>query len=135
MNGLFFDPATAGDTMLARYLRADPARANVFNNICASLDHDGQLGDMARCYIIRNAFRRAVCRGTLAAVGVKLPAWTCETSAAADDNRQFLKANWQRYTRYLWQMRCERRQAAKTEPAPLNDLKPGSHREALSTLR
>lgn len=90
MIDLPFDPDDLGDTMLARYLRADPARVRVLKIICDTLDDDGRIGDRARYYVVRNPFRRAVLRGTLIALSIPLPSWACENAAAGAANREFI---------------------------------------------
>lgn len=77
------------DTILARYIRADPARIAVLNRILSLLDDDGRIGDDARLYIMKTALRRAVLRGVLIAEGIPLPRWAYETPEAAAANRQF----------------------------------------------
>jgi hypothetical protein len=78
------------DTMLARYLRADPARVKVLKIICDTLDDDGRVGDRSRYYVVRNPFRRDVLRGTLAALGIPIPSWACVNPAAKVANLEFM---------------------------------------------
>ena len=91
MIDLPFNPDDFGDdTMLGRYLRADPARVHVLNIICETLDDDGRVGDRSRHYIARNPFRRAVLRGTLTALGIPLPSWALESATAKAANGEFM---------------------------------------------
>jgi len=89
MTDLPFTPTTPGEAMLASYLQANPNRLPVLQTIFDRLDPDGAVGDSARYYVIRSAFRRAVLRATLIALGFKLPSWSKETPAAADANARF----------------------------------------------
>lgn len=91
--------------MLASFLRDDPNRLPVLRSIIDRLDADGAVGDRARFYIIRSAYRRAVLRGALLALGFKLPTWTHETPAAAAANRQFVEAFRGQYNSYRRQQR------------------------------
>jgi hypothetical protein len=93
MIDLPFNPDTIGaDTMLARYLQADPARVPVLKTICDLLDDDGRVGDRARAYVVPNPFRRAVLRGSLIALGIPLPSWAYSNAAAEAANRRFIDA-------------------------------------------
>lgn len=94
-----------GDTMLASYLRADPRRVPVLQSIMDRLDDDGAVGDLARYYVVRSSFRRAVLRGALIALGFKLPSWAMETREAADANRIFVEAYRPRYNEHRRQQR------------------------------
>lgn len=85
-----FTPTTPGEAMLASYLRAHPNRLPVLQSIMDRLDPDGAVGDTARYYVIRSAFRLAVLRGALIALAFKLPEWTKDTQAASEANREFL---------------------------------------------
>lgn len=76
--------------MLASYLRSNPNRLPILQNIMDRLDDDGAVGDRARHYIVRSSFRRAVLRAALIALGFKLPSWAMETPAAHAANRQFV---------------------------------------------
>ncbi|MBD2841506.1 hypothetical protein [Erythrobacter rubeus] len=80
----------AGCERLAAYLAADPDRCPVYENIAGRLTPDGRFGIIARYYVIRCAFRRAVFRGVLIATGQKLPSWAKETPEAAEKNRVFV---------------------------------------------
>lgn len=100
MIGLPFNPDAIGaDTMLARYLRADPARVRVLKIICDTLDDDGRVGDRARYYIVRKAYRRGVLRGSLNALGIPLPSWAHENAQAGAANRDFIDAYRTRHER------------------------------------
>lgn len=92
MIDLPFNPDAIGDAMLARYLRADSARVRVLKIICDTLDDDGRVGDRARYYIVRKAYRRGVLRGTLNALGIPLPSWAHENAQAGAANRDFIDA-------------------------------------------
>jgi|GEM_PF-6109528 len=105
MINLPFDPDDLGDSILARYLRADPRRLTVLETICGLLDDDGRVGDKARFYIVRNAFRRAVLRGTLIAEGINLPSWAHENPAAAKANWHFVQGCRDQYNRHRRQQR------------------------------
>ncbi len=106
-----------GGAVLAAYLRADPSRALVAANICARLESLGRVGDNARFYIIRSAFRRAVFRGMLVALRDKLPSWARETAQAAADNRAFMATQRDEYLAY----RRAQRSPARTSEASLAD--------------
>lgn len=75
------------------------------------VDHltpDERVGILARFYVMRSAYRRAVYRGILAAVGQAIPSWAQETPEAASSNRAFLA----RYRNAYNATRIERRRAA-----------------------
>ena len=95
MIDLPFNPANIGeDTMLGRFLQDNPERIPVLKTICSLLDDDGRVGDRARYYIVLNNFRRAVFRGTLAALGIPVPSWAYSNRAAALASRKFTDAYW-----------------------------------------
>ena len=72
-------------------------RLPVLRAIIDRLDDDGSVGDTARYYVVRSAFRRAVLRGALIALAFKLPTWTKETPEAAEANRLFVARYRQSY--------------------------------------
>jgi hypothetical protein len=72
----------------------------VLQSVVDRLDKDGRVGDIARYYVIRSPFRRAVFRGSLIALGMTLPTWSKETPAAAADNRAFVAAFREDYNRH-----------------------------------
>ena len=80
--------------MLGRFLQDNPERIPVLKTICSLLDDDGRVGDRARYYIVLNNFRRAVFRGTLAALGIPVPSWAYSNRAAALASRKFTDAYW-----------------------------------------
>jgi len=118
MIDLPFNPDDLGDTMLARYLRADPGRLPVLKSICTRLDDNGRVGDRARYYVIRDGFRRAVLRGVLICEAIPLPSWLYETPEAGAANRDFLD----RYRDEYNQQRREKRQQAKTDVQSIRAL-------------
>lgn len=91
--------------MLASYLRKEPSRLPVLQNVMGLLDEDGSVGDQARYYVVRSSFRRAVLRGTLAALAFKMPSWAKETLAAAEANRVFVAAYRASYNAHRRQQR------------------------------
>jgi hypothetical protein len=97
MIDLPFNPDDLGDSILARYLRADPRRVFVMQTICGLLDEDGRVGDRCRFYVVRSAYRRAVLRGILIAEGIKLPSWAYENREAAAANRDFVQRYREQY--------------------------------------
>jgi len=110
-------PAAFADSILASFLRADPGRLSVLKSIIHHLDDDGRVGDAARFYIVQNAYRRAVLRGTLIAVGIKLPSWACENPAASLRNREFIHAYREQYNLHRREKRL-RSQALGHQRAP-----------------
>lgn len=117
MIDLPFNPDDLGDSILTSYLRADPSRTPVLAMICGLLDDDGKVGDRARFYIVRNAFRRAVLRGTLIAEGIKLPSWAHENPAAATANWIFVQDYRPRYIAHRRDQR--QRSSSPTAATPL----------------
>jgi hypothetical protein len=105
MIDLPFNSDDLGDSVLARYLRADPRRVSVLETICSLLDEDGRVGDRCRFYVVRSAYRRAVLRGTLIAEGIKLPSWACENREAATANRVFVRGYRDQYNGHRKQQR------------------------------
>jgi hypothetical protein len=101
--------ANAGANKLAAFLAADPNRLPVLNYIRSKLEADGRVGDLARFYIVRNGFRRAVFRGTLIATGLPVPEWAKETPDAAFDNLHFIEFHREAYNRVRNEQRHERR--------------------------
>lgn len=110
MTALPFTPGTPGEHMLASYLRADPRRLPILQSIMLRLDDDGAVGDRARYYVVRSAFRRAVLRGVLIALGFPIPAWARETAGATKANGAFIASYRESYNAF-------RRELRRTPPA------------------
>jgi hypothetical protein len=115
MIDLPFNADALGECMLSSYLRADPGRLSVLKSIIHHLDDDGRVGDAARFYIVQNAYRRAVLRGVLIALNIKLPPWAYETAQAGAANRAFIQGYREEYNLH----RREKRQRANNPTARL----------------
>ena len=90
----------AGGAMLAAYIAADPARSIVYAAIRERLEPAGKVGDTARYYVVGNAFRRAVFRGILIAVGAKVPDWAKDNQQARADNQAFAETSRATYQQF-----------------------------------
>ena len=81
----------AGGPMLAAYIAADPHRTAIYEEILARLETAGGLGPRARFWICQRPERRAVLRGVLIALKEKLPPWSKDCRASAEENGAFLQ--------------------------------------------
>ena len=95
-----------GGANLVAYIAADPRRATVFGNIRSRLAAAAEIGDVARYYVARNPFRRAVLRGILLATHQRLPEWVKETREAAEANSQFISEYRETYNAFRQQVRA-----------------------------